>query len=366
MSNFDPVSDAGDGGVAALRRCLSPQLAALGITRVADLTDLDHIGIPVFGAIRPWSRSFAVTQGKGLDADAAWLGAVMEALELRAAEAPLTLAAKPERTDLAVWLPPSVTAFDGPWLQARCWATGAPWRVPAGVVQLDLTRPSGLRGWRRTSTGLGAHTRRTEAVRHALLEVVERHALGLARTNPRDVHLIDGGRPRCGRLGALLDRLAGLGLPPRLYRLATVAGLVTVKARLASAAPSGAPVFGSAADVDLERAALRAVLECIQSRVTRLAGARDDLTQRDYAADEEAALLVGLAAQRGHAAWPTDAPTATRDLAEADAIVARLAEAGLGPVLVVDLASGSPDVRVVKVLAVGLADSFAAPRMLAA
>ena len=43
-----------------------PHLQRMGITRLADLTGLDRIGVPVFAAVRPNSRSVATSQGKGL------------------------------------------------------------------------------------------------------------------------------------------------------------------------------------------------------------------------------------------------------------------------------------------------------------
>jgi ribosomal protein S12 methylthiotransferase accessory factor len=39
----------------------------MGITRLANVTGLDVIGIPVYMAVRQNSRSIAVSQGKGLD-----------------------------------------------------------------------------------------------------------------------------------------------------------------------------------------------------------------------------------------------------------------------------------------------------------
>src|SRR5690242_2091930 len=67
-------------------RRIQPALAAAGVTRVADVTGLDHLGIPVFQAIRPASRNLSVSQGKGLSAAAARVSAAMEALELWHAE----------------------------------------------------------------------------------------------------------------------------------------------------------------------------------------------------------------------------------------------------------------------------------------
>ncbi len=50
---------------------VSPHAARMGITRVADIAGPDRIGIPVYEAFRPLSRNRAVSQGKGLTADAA-------------------------------------------------------------------------------------------------------------------------------------------------------------------------------------------------------------------------------------------------------------------------------------------------------
>jgi ribosomal protein S12 methylthiotransferase accessory factor len=58
----------------------------MGITRVADITGLDTIGIPVVLAYRPNSRSIVVAQGKGLTLAASRASAVMESIEAFTAE----------------------------------------------------------------------------------------------------------------------------------------------------------------------------------------------------------------------------------------------------------------------------------------
>ena len=58
----------------------------MGITRVANVTGLDRIGVPVVMVVRPNSRSVAVSQGKGLTLAAAKASGVMEAAELWHAE----------------------------------------------------------------------------------------------------------------------------------------------------------------------------------------------------------------------------------------------------------------------------------------
>ena len=63
-----------------LRR-IRPLLRRAGITRLADVTGLDWIGIPVYQAIRPNSRNLSVAQGKGLTRTQAKVSALMESLE---------------------------------------------------------------------------------------------------------------------------------------------------------------------------------------------------------------------------------------------------------------------------------------------
>src|SRR4051794_8815571 len=59
---------------------------ACGVTRLADITGLDRIGVPVFHAVRPLSRALAVSQGKGFTSVAAQIGALMESVESAYAE----------------------------------------------------------------------------------------------------------------------------------------------------------------------------------------------------------------------------------------------------------------------------------------
>src|SRR5262245_3363449 len=65
----------------ATLKLVTPHLPALGITRLADVTGLDSIGIPVFCAIRPRGRLLQVSNGKGLRPIDARVSALMEAVE---------------------------------------------------------------------------------------------------------------------------------------------------------------------------------------------------------------------------------------------------------------------------------------------
>src|SRR6202140_3431290 len=72
---------------AAIRRALAV-LDAIGVTKVADLTDLDRVGIPNFMTVRPHDLGPGISyyNGKGTTRAAAYAGALMEAVERHAGE----------------------------------------------------------------------------------------------------------------------------------------------------------------------------------------------------------------------------------------------------------------------------------------
>src|SRR5688500_7273953 len=79
----DPTRAARAGQLLPIARAAAEQA---GVTRLADVTRLDRIGLPVWQAVRPMSRALSVHQGKGAtDADAQ-VGALLEAVESHAAE----------------------------------------------------------------------------------------------------------------------------------------------------------------------------------------------------------------------------------------------------------------------------------------
>src|SRR5258708_38331951 len=175
---------------------LEPLLAGRGITRVADLTGLDTLDVPVWTAIRPAAATLVASAGKGIDHLAARVSAVMESLEVAAAEQvrPATVV-RGAAADLEpgyhvadlnlhpVSLADDLTELD--WVQGQDLVdgTGAPALVPSAA--------GGLRGWAAgqwqpatfvtTTNGLAAGNDHVEAALHGLLELVERDALARRR-----------------------------------------------------------------------------------------------------------------------------------------------------------------------------------------
>ncbi|MGT2531691.1 hypothetical protein ACU4GG_35025 [Streptomyces nojiriensis] len=117
---------------------VSRAAAKVGVTRVADITRLDTIGIPTFQAVRPLSRTLAVSQGKGMTPELAKLSAVMESVETWHVEQPVT---------------PVMTA--APATSARNWVTtSAPWPPAYRASCTTGSRWTGS-GPGRSSTGRG-------------------------------------------------------------------------------------------------------------------------------------------------------------------------------------------------------------------
>lgn len=334
---------------------------AVGISRVADLTGLDCIGIPVWQAIRPLSKNLSVSQGKGLTAAEAIAGAVMEAVELHAAEMPRVdyVLAVGEVTPTLPYRLAELAGFASEpaprrkleWVSGRFLDDGTPTLVPVDAIRLDFTS-TGL-CWPTfvaTSTGLAAANDATAATRHALYEVIERHSVRMWRA--RSPHARPVAVDSVPPLDHLFDRVRAAGCAVRVYDCGEL-GVPCAAARLYS--PEYLTVFtGSGCDATWTGAAMKAVLEAIQSRMTNVAGARDDIAEIDYLPVGGNAEMPGV-----DDSWPTAPITARYADAPIGADVQKaisycLRELRHRRAIVVDLSTPNVPVAVVRVLVPGL------------
>jgi len=224
---------------------LEPRLPRFGITRVADVTGLDELGLPVSVAVRPLSRALSVSQGKGLTAAQARVSAAMESIETWHAERicaplyqgnaeqaradglnPLDPAAFPHR---ATQVPPSHVSTA--YIEVRRWGRDETAWVPFDCVSTDFCfDDDNPPVWMRSSNGLaGCPARALRGGRPGRAGLGPAGAAALLhRAAGRPCRALAGGRclqrarlPR--RAGAwaeaLLARHAGaprLSLPPAL------------------------------------------------------------------------------------------------------------------------------------------------------
>ncbi|MFE2298904.1 YcaO-like family protein [Streptomyces sp. NPDC059445] len=352
---------------------LQPQLAARGITRVADLTGLDILGVPVWTAIRPAAATLAASAGKGLSHTAARISAVMESLEVAVAEQarPPGVTHGTARTLNPGYGVDELTLHPVSLVDDRTvleWTRG--WDLTGAAPGLIPSAAVGLRGWAAarwqpptfvtTTNGLASGNDHVEATLHALLETVERDAL--ARLRPADAVATD--LDTLGeRLGTVVDRIRAAGADVALERIPSVPGTWAYTCWLTQ--PEMWQIFaGSGCHTDPAIAAERALLEAVQSRGSTISGGRDDIPEWTFR-------RLGAPADRPRPTprhtepMPTPAPpAASRTLEQVlDDLVTAVHRTTGRPVIAVDLTPGrQPWPAVVQVFAPGLGLTLHHPR----
>jgi YcaO-like protein with predicted kinase domain len=361
---------------------LRPRLREFGITRVANVTGLDRIGIPVCMVIRPNSRSLSVSQGKGLTADAAWVSGVMEAIELWHAESPqisLRLASRGELAREA-----RVVCVDRLSVRAGVtvhedlrllWATGTdlishePMFVPYALVHVNAVPPfpPGDEYFDVTSNGLASGSVPPEAVMHALCELIERDSLSrwrnlsaeamarslmnLASVDSAEAHAAIALCERAELKILALDMTSELGLPAVIC--------VLLDERESAVTLRGASM-GFGCHLRRDTAFIRALTEAAQSRLTLIAGSRDDIDRQDY--ESRRRHREGVAWYRRLLDTPPmvdfrDLPDYRSDDFDNQLQIAlnSLKRAGFDEVVAVDLTKPGTGLSVVRVVVPGLA-----------
>ncbi|KPI20077.1 YcaO-domain protein [Actinobacteria bacterium OK074] len=359
-----------------------PHMERCGITRLACLTGLDSIGIPVYAAVRPLARSLVISLGKGVDSPAAMASALMESIEVWHAEQvehdgrPVLRdtadglarrglhAVEPARLGLALGAAPS-EAYADAWIEGTDLMSGRPCWVPLDAVSLDFTvdRPATAGGLLRSSNGLASGNQFHEALVHGLCEVVERdaetiwrHCADYRRVDPATVTAPDG--------RALLRRLADADVHAAIWDITSDVGVPAYGCVLMENPnePGWRSVgvhdgFGCHLSPDV--ALVRAVTEAAQTRLTYISGSRDDLdrAELDRANSPDLAHQVWdeLTAVPCTVAFPDTSERAGATLDEdLDTLLGRLAAAGCEQAVAVDLTADGLGVPVVKVLVPGL------------
>lgn len=327
-----------------------------GVTRLADVTRLDRLGLPVWQAVRPMSRALSVHQGKGATDEDAQLGALLEAVESHWAESfdaegPVCRFDALPRGARA----PSIGDFarhrDRPpredeafrWAEAESLLGGGPILLPFDLVSLDFTRnlPS---PFDRASNGVATGAERAEAVATALHELIERDAVkewqgrGLIACMESTLDL---DTVPFGWFGLWRERIEREGGMLRLYRVPSLTGSPVFACEINDLEKAGAPyraIQGRGCHPLPEIALFKALAEAIQGRATYIAGARDDLFPSDYAPTPESGILIAFGLPPPPGMRRIDFAEVEPGPANAESVAQALAQAGYDRVAIVDLA----------------------------
>ncbi len=285
----------------------------LGITRIADQTGLDRIGIPCFAAFRPNSKTLANNQGKGLTKDAACASAVMEAVEFAIAENPLVTKKVKSMdelfkqgfplVDIKYLLPIGEEIFRNKklrWIEGKNLLTQEEVLIPLDAVNIDGEN-NDLPGICKSTNGLASGNCDEEAIFHGLCELIERDAGTLWSLKSKEDQiktLINPVTFNDVAVGELCQKVENAGLRLRLFNQTSDIGVPCVMAIIGENGKHEYKHFDLAAGYGAHpiasRAAIRAITEAAQTRITSIAGSRDDIIPDEYcqhAASEHVELL---------------------------------------------------------------------------
>lgn len=369
--------------------------AAMGITRVANMTGLDRVGIPVYNAIRPNSRSLSVSQGKGVSHDAAKVSALMESVEYWHAEhidlpvridsyrrlsrllPVIDVSVLPLRGGLDSIAPtfaetPAVATLDLDrpmlWVEGRELLQDVALWVPYETVTYNrVGLDYAAMTFQVTSCGLASGNDLAEATLHALCEIIERDALTMwwAPDTPDYQHsMIAGDSVIDETCRGLLHRLDDAGLDVFLWDVTSDLEIPVFQACVVEREQlpewrSFGPCWGYGCHPDPAIALSRAITEAAQSRVTVIVSSRDDNYNRQYVSQNDPAVTLSARTLFG-AVEPVrrfeDRASVNTGAVEGNlaAVLDAVRRTGTGPVACVDLTKPEFGIPVVKAIAPGL------------
>ena len=354
-------------------------LAKMGITRIANVTGLDRVGIPVVMVTRPNSRSVAVSQGKGLDLDAAKASALMESIETWHAEHITHRLIYGTHDDLAKnynladpeELPQVAASYFGAttrilWIEGTNLIDQQSLWVPFEMVHADYTQPSppGHGCFHCSTNGLASGNHILEAQCHAICEVIERDSTTLwhqmsfdERAGTRlDLDTVDDEECR-----EIVERIAKADLELVVWETTSDVGVPAFYGFLINEDGSAPEHVGAGAGCHPSKAVAlsRTLTEAVQTRLTYISGARDDLLEDEYS--EEGVLTKHRAARklisdrktvRNFRDIPDQNFSSVQD--DFDWLLARLDFVGITQVISIDLTNSDLSIPVVRIVVPGL------------
>ncbi|MGD0817133.1 MAG: YcaO-related McrA-glycine thioamidation protein [Methanomassiliicoccales archaeon] len=277
---------------------IEPLIKKAGISRIADITGLDRIGIPVFSAIRPSAENGAISiyNGKGLTPTQARISAIMEGIERYSAELHgdvlvrermedmLSMGNAIDPRELILPICTKMRLKDMPiaWVEGKELGSGKGVMVPASSVFHPYNPTADLSLFRSNTNGLASGNTLQEAILHGLCEVIERDAWSMSEVKRKVVSDISVNEKN-GLLKETIDRFISKGIEVHLKNLTSDIGMPVIAAAAddVQLQDAGLLTLGIGAHPSPKIAALKALTEVAQSRLTQIHGAREDTVMAD-------------------------------------------------------------------------------------
>jgi ribosomal protein S12 methylthiotransferase accessory factor len=352
-----------------------------GITRVADVTGLDCIGIPTVVVVRPNASSLSVCQGRGADLAAAKVSGIMAALELHHAEhiqralrfaSAFELRGPVRVFDIERALPSRTLCTSRDrifWTEGRTFDTGEPIWVPLELVHLDQRAP-GSGYFAAGSHGLASGNTLDEAAVHGICELIEQDALTLfsqRSASEKQQRQLDPSTIDDAVCLELLSFFATAEMRVALWDLTTDVGVPCFLCWVLDDSPVAYKPIGvtrgSGCHPSRAVALWRALTEAAGRRLTQIVGTQDDVASLAElplpAADEQrAAFHTQLAAGSYREAPTIEGTTIDQDITW----LRQKLEMVQVSMAIVDLSTPNWPVHVVRAVATGLEASAELPQ----
>jgi len=350
---------------------IEPVVPEAGITRVADITSLDRIGIPVFSCIRPTAEEGAITvyNGKGATVEESRISAIMEGIERYSSEIHNRRLERGyyhemfgrgrivDPRDLIVPAnanPDQILA----WIKAYDIANDEPVFVPAEAVFHPL--PPHFPALFRTNTnGLASGNTMEEAVFHGLCEVIERDAWSLVEASRNTGPIVE--KIDDPLINAMQEKFSAANVEVLIRDITSDIGIPTMVA-VADDVQLKDPLLltmGMGTHTSARIAILRALTEVAQSRLTQIHGAREDTVvaqlRKRMGYDRTKRMNAYWFKENGSRDFSTIASFDSDDfLTDIRLMIDALARRGLDRIIVADLTRRELGIPVVRVIVPGL------------
>lgn len=383
-----------------------PHLPAMGITRLANITGLDEIGIPVTTACRPNAKSISVSQGKGVSLAAAKVSAAMEAIEIFHAEninLPVQFTSLTELKKLHdvvdITQLPSMDVSPFSPHERRLWLRGKRLEerslrgkslederqeekslkeqtqetnktiyVPYDLVHCDFTIPlPPASGYFQLSTnGLASGNTQEEAICHGLCELIERDAMtlwSLLSVQQQNAQKVDLARINEPSIQTLITQITQANVMISVWNITSDLGTPTFFCTIMNEQDSPHrplyPSSGCGTHPSKTVALSRAITEAAQTRLTLISGSRDDASSELYKHVQDSnyqqtireMLFESLPSLDFNDIESWEYDTVDEDLS---LLLRQLKKQGLSSPIVVDLTKAEFNIPVVRVIAPGL------------
>ncbi|MEO5358280.1 MAG: YcaO-like family protein [Nitrospirae bacterium YQR-1] len=356
---------------------IKPYFRKIGLTRLANITGLDRIGIHTVLAIRPNSYYLSVDAGKGFTLEAAEVSAAMECIERYTAEQAnlreINLSYKEISTLYDVIPIENLPFIDSAMFsqhRLESWTIGYDIinkrEVAVPYVTVSMRGPHSRKGDLYTfvfgSNGLASGNTFLEAVYMGLLETIERDAVtnhSVARAHIKYTPAkVDVDTIRFPLVVNLLERIKEARVYVVIYDCSVDTSIPVYMAYVYDHNRNVGLFKGYGAHLDPEIALIRAITEAVQGRLVYISGSRDDVFRNN---------LTGLKlADNEQQKQQLDSVPPTTDLSEIkseatntfeeDIIIClnRLKSIGLEQVIVFDITPEGYEVNIVRVVVPGL------------